>query len=662
MPVVNYWSHVPHLRTTDEVMDFGPGKLWQVPFEVWDYLVAGAFSDHERVYEATQPVFFYIEADVDWPILVPGEPEQRRNIELKKPSFSGDDLFERMGAGFLTWFVSQIGWAVQAALTLAAPASAPGSMRSSMTLCAPDDGYYFDLGQLDGVVARVQGDADHEWLLMPESAGEPLPKDRVEFGSALYGFADAAHDDADLAAALDALMLSAQPTLGYRDQLVLATIALEALLLPEARSDLAATFRNRLTALLDGGPELEEVARTLYDARSAALHGSEPRDHALARRYEELAVAQQAAAAAILAIGPAVLDGEPLESIRAGLDRGERPAGGIAGPPIDSDAPPALRTGSRLTHAEPSSTAAVAVPGGVMHANDGEYISWSPLIGLGSTSPVGSRRTVFFVDSLDSMELMEIEERDIRRDFLAKLAAPGSLASPHAVLGLPGTGSHELGELEHRRTDAVAALRLAGFWRFVDPSLLGWYIYEGSTRIRIPTVLRQSVLGGLAHEPTEFIGEADQGRVEEMASLLQTYREEYRDPGVDDVLGELLRAHPNPYLPGEASAALLLGIVEDVLGRFRPKSDPVQLEDLAAAVSSDEAAAWFQANGRSFRNAVAHGRWKGTHEVHQVDDENRLLVAVAVGAMRQMLQFIVDQPEALPNPAGAFVDHLASRL
>ncbi len=657
MPVINYWAHVPHIRTADEILDFGPGKLWQVPFEIWDYLVGGSFSDHERAYGETQPVFFYLEADVDWPLIVPGEPEQRGNIELKKPTFSGDELFAQLGAGFLTGFVSQIGWVVQATLTLAAPAAAPGSLRSSMTLCAPDDGYYIDLGQIDGVVARVQGDADHEWLLMPEAAGDPLPADVVARASALYGFADAAHGDDDLAAVLDTLMLSAQPTLGSKDQLVLATIALEALLLPEARSDLAATFSRRLTTLLDGDTAMEHTARLLYDARSAALHGSEPRDRAVARSLEKAAVAQQLGAAAVLALGPAVLNEEPLDSIREGLDRGERPAGGLTASAIDIEAQSPLRSDNRLTHVKPSSVAGVMTPGGVMHAQEGQHISWSPLVGLGSNGLVGSRSGMFFVDSLDTSELMEIEERDIRRDFLGKLRVE---TSAHAVIGLPGTARHDLRQLEERRTDAVAALRLAGFWRFVDPSLLGWYIFEETIRIRIPTVLRQSVLGGMSHEPTEIIGESDQVRLDEMASLVERYRRDCRTPDVDGLLGELLRAHPNDFLAGEASASLLLGVIEETLGRFRPKKDPVQLEDLVDSVSSTEAAAWFRSDGRRFRNAVAHGRWKGSWQVREVDEENRFLVSIAVSAVRELLRFLVGQSEPSPNPTAAFVGYLST--
>lgn len=88
----------------------------------------------------------------------------------------------------------------------------------------------------------------------------------------------------------------------------------------------------------------------------------------------------------------------------------------------------------------------------------------------------------------------------------------------------------------------------------------------------------------------------------------------------------------------------------------------MQLEDLVEAVSPSEPAAWFRSSGRQFRNAVAHGRWKGTTEVRTIDEENEFLVAIAVATVRGLLRFIVDQPEPTSNPTGEFVDDLTAGL
>jgi hypothetical protein len=668
MTVVNYWSHIPHLRTTETVTDFGPGKLWQVPFDVWDHLTAKAFTDHRADYEATAPVFFYVEADVDWPILRAGEPEERHNIETKKPSFSGDELFDELGLGFLTRFVSTAGWAAQAALTLAAPSAAVGSPRMSMTLCAPDDGY-IQIGEMQGVVARVQGDADHEWLLMPESAGEPLDPATVRFASDLFPLADAARTDPDLLAALDALMLVAQPTLDRRQQLLLATIALESLLMPEARSDLADTFRRRLAALLHGSsaqPGIEETAGELYRIRSRALHGQAPRRTDVVDSVAREAVAQRLLAAALLALLPVVRAGADIGSVRAALDRGESVDGAIDAPYLDASAPTPLGGASRLEHSAPSSVVGVFAPGGLMHASDGNFVSWSPLVGLECKEAFASRHGPFFVDSLDPAALMEIEERDIRRDFLAQVGADPTGLPPHAVLGIAGEGSHQLEELRRRRRDAVLALRLAGFWRFVDPALLGWYVYEGTLRTRIPTALRQSVLQGMRHPAEEVISPARHVVVDQQAALVAGYRAGKIDDEIDDeidgLLDALLSAHPNAFVPGETSAALSFGVIEATLGRFRPRHTTVQLEDLVTVLADDEAASWFRSEGRSFRNSVAHGRWRGTRRVGEVDEENRLLTAIASSAVRELLGFTVARTDATENRIADFVHEMTARL
>jgi hypothetical protein len=40
--VVNYFAHLPFLRIAEENIQFGPGQLWRVPFELWSFLTGGA--------------------------------------------------------------------------------------------------------------------------------------------------------------------------------------------------------------------------------------------------------------------------------------------------------------------------------------------------------------------------------------------------------------------------------------------------------------------------------------------------------------------------------------------------------------------------------------------------------------------------------------------
>lgn len=642
MTTVNYWSHIPHVRIDTEVAEFGPGRLWRVPFDVWDYLMVGAFTDHQEAYDATAPVSFYVETEVDWEFLTPwdslesGRPEHTTNIEAKVPSLSEDDVLERFGLGFMTHFVD-LACVAQAALTLSAPASAPGSPRMSVTMFKPDDAV-IDLGGIHGTGARIEGDADHEWMLMPEAAGETFDATSIANGSMLYDFAWQATHHGDLRPAIDALLTASHPALDARQRLVLCTVALEALLMPEAQSQLASTFRRRVATLLDPMPMAEEAARVLYQARSAALHGDEARSSDSFDDLAQRCVAQQVLAATVLAVGPAVLQGARIEEVRLALDHGVVPDDRLAVPTHDLATRPLVEQAYRLIHQAPSSVVAVLSEEGRMHADDGEHVAWCPLIGLRSEGLIVSSSGTFSVDSLEGADLMELEERDIRRDFMSNVAAKPDGMPVQALLGLLGLGEADLTALAQRRRDAVLALRLAGFSRFVDPALLGWFVFEGNIRTRIPSVLRQSVIQRAAHEADQEIGPIDEDRVAGFAQLLASYRTTGGDAEVDALLDGFLLAHPNDFLPGEASATLLLATVESALGRFRPRSAERQLEDLVSVVADSEAALWFAAEGRSFRNAVAHGRWVAGRGPRAENVELDSLISISRAVVHALLE------------------------
>jgi hypothetical protein len=88
-----------------------------------------------------------------------------------------------------------------------------------MTICVADDAN-FRLGGKEFSVVRVQGDADHEWLLLPEACGPPLSAEVIDFASYIWSFASLALQSAELCAAINALLICSEPTLSERDQLV----------------------------------------------------------------------------------------------------------------------------------------------------------------------------------------------------------------------------------------------------------------------------------------------------------------------------------------------------------------------------------------------------------------------------------------------------------
>jgi hypothetical protein len=210
-----------------------------------------------------------------------------------------------------------------------------------------------------------------------------------------------------------------------------------------------------------------------------------------------------------------------------------------------------------------------------------------------------------------------------------------------------------------RRELAVAVLRLAGFADFIDPTLLGWFIYQGSMRIRIPTVFRQTIVRTMVDAPGQMLTQADEARMGDITALISTYDSERRDPEVDRLLGQFLRGHGSQFLPRQASAGLMFGVLEGILGRFRPKKERIQLEDLVAvAAVASETVDWFMTMGRDFRNAVAHGRWDpGTHE-----SQLETLTSVCAMVFSSLLEFCVASGDDQPPPVERFLIAMEARV
>src|SRR3954453_15383652 len=125
-------SHLPLIQLESERFEFGGGALVALPFERYDELLLGSFTDARREYVATAPVFFESEED-----------------------------------GHLAACAR-----VRDALALAAPSSA-----------IPDPGLSLRLMDIPGDPPRtrtVQGDADQELLFLGRQACYRLSAEELD--------------------------------------------------------------------------------------------------------------------------------------------------------------------------------------------------------------------------------------------------------------------------------------------------------------------------------------------------------------------------------------------------------------------------------------------------------------------------------------------------
>jgi hypothetical protein len=250
-------SHLPLIQLGTERFELGGGTLVALPFERYDMLLLGSFTDARREYESTAPVFF--ESDEE---------------------------------GHLAACAR-----VRDALGLAAPASAIPDPELSLRL--------MDIPGDPPQTRTLQGDADQELLFLGRQACYRLSDDELERAVAMLDVVDRC--DGELRQALEVLHAAADLSLTATEQLTLCTIELEALLLPELDTELSRTFARRLANLT--GCE-EAVARALYDARSEAVHG---KGGVEARP----GLAQALLAGAVVALERFTRDGSTLPEVRA---------------------------------------------------------------------------------------------------------------------------------------------------------------------------------------------------------------------------------------------------------------------------------------------------------------------------------------------------------
>jgi len=241
MSVVRAFAHLPYLAIDSTTVPLAGGSLVHLGFEEWKDL-DNNFPFADRAYERSRPLFFQVDLDV-------GEEG------------SLFDAIDEMAT--LTHRVYEAVVLVSAA-RVPAPAlsvayhvelasgdfmTTVGPFGREVLLYAGDERLVLDERELDGVLACVPFLVEH---------------------------ADVADLDV-IAAGFATLERTSRPELTPLSALAHEVGALEALLMPEARKQLTATFARRAAALLAQSDDelrpLQTRARRWYRARSEVLHG-----------------------------------------------------------------------------------------------------------------------------------------------------------------------------------------------------------------------------------------------------------------------------------------------------------------------------------------------------------------------------------------------------
>lgn len=610
LPEMVLAAHLPLVHIDDDSVPFAGGDLWRMPFDAFDALTLGAFDRHRAAYEAQAPVFYRLVVQPSRPLLVPlraGATGSRR-LQLKLSEVAP----HAPPHPIVDWIASFRRHAVRPAwqaLLLGHPDAALPMPDLSVTFAVADEGWGVEVGDDVIRISSVQGDADLDYLLAGgfqtacvSAQGAANASDwAVRLG-------DRMAIDPILWPAIDALCACSSPLLGTGDRGALATAALEALLLPDARSDLARMLARRVAALLGGrdaavARSLQSRVRALYEARSATVHGEVARADAtvdpacgpplLAAAIRALDGAARAAAASVAALV------ERLDETDAAID--------VDAPPDMPRPlqPPLLRARVGVS----------AVVGTHLASRDGHWALWAPLAGLHCTEPLSLDGTADqLLLPLTGAEVLSLEERDVARDFPAQLMGVGEhlaalcLQLAETEAPTPDTAFEQLSD---RRDLAVTALRLAGFHDFVDPELAGPVLMRGPVRLRRPSVLRAAVWQRFVDESRAVpIGRtADAARLgTHMQRLLALARRPHAD--LSRAASLYRKGFDRRFTDATTAAMLHFAALECLLGRFGRPGQPDGLEALVVALLGPHspAALWFAAHGRRTRNALAHGR------------------------------------------------------
>lgn len=416
----------------------------------------------------------------------------------------------------------------------------------------------------------------------------------------------------------------------------MAVLALESLLLPEIRTQLKKTFTRRLSSLLAASapPDVETLALIpkLYSLRSESVHGAPLIDGTDALVHGS---AERLLAFAIRSIGALVSKGRSISDVRQLLDE-EHSAPILQVPLLLGTRPRAAN--DRFQRGQPSDVFAMTSS---MAAEDGQLIAWAPLIGLGwglanvTGALMGTEKGPALMP-LEPQEFMDLEERDIRRDYLAGFVAQGHQMSVLFILAGVGESADDsaaIARLNRQRDLAVTALRLAGYSMFRDPELFGSVVFEGKRRLRQATVLRQTVAEGIRHPAEQHFSPADQPRVAAHWDSLARYDRNGQCPSIEYLLS-LYRRTFDDFLTAHQRVLALFSLMESMIGRFRPPDDALQLDAIVAALlPQGEDTEWLRLDGRRTRNAFAHGDELSAEEVEVVANSMTRLVSGLLAAM-----------------------------
>jgi hypothetical protein len=230
--------------------------------------------------------------------------------------------------------------------------------------------------------------------------------------------------------------------------------------------------------------------RALYDLRSAYLHG----------RTEEDAASNQN----MLGLAPALLSCV-IRSL-ATIVKGGGSCQGLVSGDADLLAKCALQDDwetnerFRIDNRFSNHRVSVVFSFGSMVVPENKAVLWSPMLGLSTAEKairIGQCQTEFLTP-LSLEELMQIEDRDIRGDFLQsgggrELLEHSSVLQTNLEDVEPRLDKDLISTTHATLRSTVIALRILGSHNFRDTQLLGDYHYRGCKRIRRPTVFRQTL-------------------------------------------------------------------------------------------------------------------------------------------------------------------------
>ncbi|MCQ0092921.1 hypothetical protein [Roseovarius sp. M141] len=598
-------AHLPGVVIHEPSIPFLTARteLQQLPYDQYQALTGGA-HDRKSEYEQGAPVVLVSATQTT---LVPGKSQGGTGfLELKCPAHNLDLLATLPNGDAVAWALDMI-YAAWASLSLARPLSGFIQPRVSSFFLVPDGNTQFSFrdGVCDGI--QVQGDADHEYFLASRLTEAPLSRADIQHANRSADLIRLIQESPALAGALETFLAAQDAALGRVEQATLCIIALEELFLRGQTSGLQKAFVATSSALAPQGAAVSKRAlRDLYDLRSGMLHGRT--GDVAAVSPHTLALAPQLLANAILSLAGAVSEGADLDTL---LDEGPMALSRIA--QQDPWQPPdQFRRDNRMS-GHRSST--VSQMGATMGGPEGQAIAWSPLIGL--DCPTGTFRigeTVPVVlGPLSYFKLEELEDREIREDFLRRTSAAIQLGqmpdTGRALLLVPDASNDATGMRLRAPCDypgvraAVIALRTLGFGTFLDPVLLGEYYFEGNIRLRLPSVFRQTLL-------THWIDEADRpdaAALSKASSLADTVLRIARDhPGIDRQFTLLREAFFHPIISNPVRARLCFAFCDAVIGRFSGPDIGAQVAHLSQKIAPGITGTWFAEEARGLRNRLAH--------------------------------------------------------